>query len=523
MSNTVSPSTEDWRFTDRYYADICLSLATAFSGACAVVSTWAAANGFADKMGEIRCRTKASKPVIPGSADLPANSPIWSDVLQLYNRRWFSRLWVIQEIALAQRATVIWGDHEMAWEWIGLAASIIRTNWNKITPERIENSSEEGPSPRLVPPGVMNAYFMYRISPRRFGCTSTHDKVFGLLGLTTTDGANKLITPDYRKPISTLYRDIATAMIHHTGSLDLLSHARLDTHLYSDRTFGPDRDLPSWVPTWDTIRQQTLTPLERDHCTGSFQAGLAGGRGVQLGNNNSPGPDRLVVRGKLLEHIRGARRCFYDYEYDAQHARFIRMRSRLDGINPGDIESDTAEGKLLEGILSGFGKSELEEPAMTLTAGKTWYGTPVTERRKCLADFATALLNGRLWHTLRWSAFGVGESGSRLEDEGHRPAGDVGAPWGGGGGGVTLDELKALARGGNEHVFMDAVSSTFGPIDTEPGDKLCIIYGTRVPFVVRWDEARLGFRLVGECYVDDYMHGEAVEDGRYEETWVELD
>ena len=50
-------------------------------------------------------------------------------LLPLYECRWFHRLWVLQEVALARSATVLYGQHKISWEYIGIAASILRTNY----------------------------------------------------------------------------------------------------------------------------------------------------------------------------------------------------------------------------------------------------------------------------------------------------------------------------------------------------------------------------------------------------------
>jgi hypothetical protein len=60
---------------------------------------------------------------------------------------------VIQEVALAGSASVLWGKGEIQWRWIGLAAAVIRTNDYQI-------------HARHTLAGMYNAYFMYRLSTR---------------------------------------------------------------------------------------------------------------------------------------------------------------------------------------------------------------------------------------------------------------------------------------------------------------------------------------------------------------------
>jgi hypothetical protein len=47
---------------------------------------------------------------------------------------------------------------------------------------------------------------------------------------------------------------------------------------------------------------------------------------------------------------------------------------------------------------------------------------------------------------------------------------------------------------------------------TEPDDKICILSGGSVPFILRQEEGR--WISVGECYIHGIMAGEAVDDFR---------
>ena len=533
----------------------------AFAGVCSVVSTWAAATEHTVLDERPQYRVQESAKDFSGDGPLSAESKIWLKVLELYKRRWFFRLWVVQEIALARRATVIWGGCEISWQWIGLAAAIIRTNWNRIVPgwsamfgDNYKPDPDE--SRRLVPVGVMNAYFMYRISSfqnyfnplrfsfcelltltRQFKCEDERDKIFGLLGLTTTDGVNSSIIPNYTQPLADVYRDIASAMIRSTKSLAFLPHVHhRDIHdRYSFIGFSSDARktgpaLPSWIPKWDVIGPQTLTPLDAHP---DFAAGLP--KPAQFRDADETGdPDRLVVRGVVLE--------------DVKYTDWISFRS----FEPR-YYYDKGEG--LEQLLARHGhtRSGLAKLAMTLAAGKSWYGMPVADRAGMLADFADCLVTDKLWWALKPDAFGSTKPdkdeddkdeeeeeeegiGKENKSEDQRiPNDNTSLPLAEGV--ITMHELKAISRVGNGNLFLDAVATAcvgrhlfytvsamrgVGPWDTQSGDKVCVIHGTPVPFIIRRCEEKQGYTLVGECYIDDIMHGEAVDDRRYEETWIEL-
>ena len=78
----------------------------------------------------------------------PEDFESWWAVSQLFDLHWFWRLWVIQEVALSSSALIMWGDSEISWKWIGLAAALIRTNHYQFLQ-------------RFHAAGVYNAYLMY--------------------------------------------------------------------------------------------------------------------------------------------------------------------------------------------------------------------------------------------------------------------------------------------------------------------------------------------------------------------------
>jgi len=540
------------------------SSSKAFAGVCAVVSTWAAAREHAGLVRRPKYRNLRSGEVHSDSALMTTDSEAWSDVLDLYTCKWFSRLWVVQEIALARHATVIWGEFEISWQWIGLAAAIIRTNWNRILSTtsrhmgRVSLGVRQPPTARLVPSGVMNAYFMYRIShsqtyssplqfsfcelltlTRQFECMDKHDKVFGLLGLPTTDGINSSIIPDYTESLSVLYHEIASAMLLSDKPLDFLSHVNHDNRWRSPE----EPEIPSWVPRWDVIGPQTLTPLDHDNSGHVFTAGLE--KAAEFWHRSiedSLPPTRLVVRGVVLESVRGT-------TYMASLRWFTSDQSTAEEERQREID------------LERYTKRDLEQLAMTLVAGKSWYGTPITDRTGNLADFADALVKNRLWDALKPSAFNLeGAYGPRWYDNSHfeeqyiemrqystaRGKGKTPARKLAGietakplteDGLIKAENLRSLSRGGNSNVFLDAVATAcigrslfctsslkrgVGPESMKPGDQVCIIYGTRVPFIIRPCEEKEGYKFVGECYIDEYMNEEAIRDGGYEEIWIEL-
>lgn len=62
-----------------------------------------------------------------------------------------------------------------------------------------------------------------------------------------------------------------------------------------------------------------------------------------------------------------------------------------------------------------------------------------------------------------------------------------------------------------------------GPETTQPGDRICVLFGSVTPFILR--AVGEHFQLVGECFSSGLMHGEAIvamEIGRVEKRTFEL-
>ena len=293
----------------------------ACSGVCAVVHLWAKWKGLkgvdARFLAPDPFHDEAERRGQGPSHDLVASSPIWYEIFLLYRSRWFSRLWVVQEALLAQSTTVVWGHCFTSWELIGLAASIIRTNFNRLD---LNFSSQ-----RAVPTGVLNAYFMYRISAsqqysqplqyslhqllsltRQFNCLDPRDRIYGLLGVATTDDLTKNIVPDYKKSAAQLYVYITRQIIAASKSLNVLSSVQRDSRngsmrsFYNPRATNFDHDAPSWAPQWHFVISRSLAPL-----TPEVEFNASGRRPMQLQEHaQGEANNVLTVRGIVIGEAR---------------------------------------------------------------------------------------------------------------------------------------------------------------------------------------------------------------------------
>lgn len=103
----------------------------------------------------------------------------------------------------------------------------------------------------------------------------------------------------------------------------------------------------------------------------------------------------------------------------------------------------------------------------------------------------------------------------------------------------VLEDLRSVADQGDGNRFFSVARLAcrtqicfrlsngmlgMGPASIDPGDSVVVLFGSRVPFILRRDEN--GYRLISDCYVHGIMDGEAYhnfENGKLrEETFIIL-
>ncbi|RYP46356.1 hypothetical protein DL768_007419 [Monosporascus sp. mg162] len=484
----------------------------AFSGVCDVVNAWRERAGHTDLVspatfslgtGAMDDQTASERDV------LSAKSLAWHSILALYEQSWFSRTWVVQEAALAQDALVVWGGCNISWEWVGLAAAIIRTNFGRLSAGiREDFNCRRRIGKRRVPEGVVNAYFIYRMSrsqrlytplqfsfhhllqlTRHFHCQDDRDRIFGLLGLPTSDGASEGIIADYTKPVGEVYFQVACHILDCTGSIALLSSARFVSNCY--RTSG---EAPSWVPFWSEDAPSSLSPLQRHP---SFAA--SAGRPLQRCNNGDP--RRLILGGIIVDEVLNGGSSYSD-----------SFREDKKNMDWGMLKREGIKECLKTHPIC---PDRLETIALAMTGGKNWYGLPVEDVSAHLSDYAKCLIRGFLLWTLIGSAIRPlpktdVKRASGLVERG--PFSDV-----------SYKELEDISRAGVAERFLDAAAAAhsfrgmfttrsgkvgIGSNDVRMGDSVFVAYGADVPFIIRKGDD--GYLFIGECYVRDFMGGEAV-------------
>lgn len=173
----------------------------------------------------------------------------------LYRRPWWTRVWVVQEVSLANQsqARVTCGRKTLRWVDFLIAAYAIEECWVEVNtilwekfPDEPLDSFSNGirlAQCRRVrddqPP-----FTLLELLHQHRDCVATdaRDCVYGLLGM-SGDGHQMGIEPDYNLSPQMIYSDLVIKCVNSTGSLDILCACRSPRNL---------DDLPSWVPDWST-------------------------------------------------------------------------------------------------------------------------------------------------------------------------------------------------------------------------------------------------------------------------------
>ncbi|RKK69359.1 hypothetical protein BFJ69_g12783 [Fusarium oxysporum] len=168
-----------------------------------------------------------------GIGDTGSGSEITDDPEILSGNPYFSRIWVVQEIASAKQALVLYDRKAMHWDFFhGNLQRLSSKRWmrNFGSPRQIEGA---------------NGFLTLLEDTRDCNASDPRDKIFALLGLW-----KKPVEPDYTLSPQDVFIGLASSLVTDRSQevagrlLDMASHGR--------SMLG----LPSWVPDWSEKSQR---------------------------------------------------------------------------------------------------------------------------------------------------------------------------------------------------------------------------------------------------------------------------
>ncbi|KAF9891666.1 hypothetical protein FE257_003678 [Aspergillus nanangensis] len=168
-------------------------------------------------------------------------------IASLLRRRYFSRVWILQEVALAQEALVLCGEHEIPWESLrGMVDSFPRMKSTSL-PQAMALFDESHPLPKALEFGARvyrGASHLLNLLDLTRGCQSTdpRDKVFAVFGMINCAESLGYIA-DYTKDVEQTYSRIALFLAEAAGLVPILARAVCRRNIQT---------LPLWVTDWSS-------------------------------------------------------------------------------------------------------------------------------------------------------------------------------------------------------------------------------------------------------------------------------
>ncbi|KAM7214714.1 Heterokaryon incompatibility protein (HET) domain containing protein [Rhypophila decipiens] len=248
---------------------------------------------------------------------------------------YFSRMWVLQEIALAQSVTLVAGHQTLPWETFEkamLVRALYATQDRRLRSvmfRHLDHGALKLVELRMAVVGGRQDRSILTLMNQFRGhkATEAADKVYAILDLTDTDKDDIGLRVDYSLPTAALYTDLAKGILlkASAGGLDLLSVPRVNSKLV--------REMPSWVPDWSHDAEGGARPLAATvtrYGSGSF---CASGKLVQgqkpVCNFIGSAGHQLLLRGYVVDRI----------ECMSTHA-FTDVEWKLEPVSTKDVNYD---------------------------------------------------------------------------------------------------------------------------------------------------------------------------------------
>ncbi|KAJ2893547.1 heterokaryon incompatibility [Zalerion maritima] len=197
--------------------------------------------------------------------------------IKLFQRTYWSRAWIIQELVLAKKAIVRCGEHEADFGVFANASHHLATGtWGEVFNHRRHQLRRQVPQSvagahiaelYCIPAALKatkdclgtehwtNILLYSLIRSRNFESTLPEDKIYSLLGLiegSVNVGAMPLLRPNYANPDAAAKAYLNLALLLLRESYDLLVLTCVE-----GQSFQPLRattSIPSWVPDWSCRR-----------------------------------------------------------------------------------------------------------------------------------------------------------------------------------------------------------------------------------------------------------------------------
>ena len=418
------------------------------------------------------------------------NSPAWMALAKIIRRPWFTRVWIVQEIVMGRKVDLYCGKSSIPWrELANVVTNMLRPSLSGLlwipgtgTPSGVTQVVFMNRYREKVQQGILPHIETLLIAMLQSKATDARDKIWALLGIAETDDDIALI-PNYERPEKEVFLATAKHLITKPPtSLESLSFAGASMSRAG---------CPSWVPAW--TGQPNLTPF--GFIAGAARYAVAGQTKPVV--SQSADPKILSIRGKSVDTVMaiGSTCLAFKPTPDMSDEDFNNT------FSTGELGWVEDASSLIRGESGRYptGGSYYEAFWRTMVANVLLDGgrRPIPASKKHAAYFES-------WK----QSLQLLKHGSQLTEP--RMAHEAG----------VFAASKKQATSGRRFSLTSRGYLGLVPTETATEDVICILLGSKVPFVLSPKQSDISgttvYSLIGDCYVHGIMTGEAMGDANLE-------
>ncbi|KAJ4345568.1 uncharacterized protein N0V89_011701 [Didymosphaeria variabile] len=396
---------------------------------------------------------------------------------RFWSRRWFRRSWVVQELLLSRAVIFLAGSYTFTMQDLSdlqtlppnMALPPVMSDEDKDNTKAYDTLMSLKRFPFTDRQPLRFLKFMAQVASE-FETTELVDRLCAFLGM--LEGTS--FRPDYTRTISYNFTAFVVSVAQTYGSIDFLSlwSANIDAKIEST----PDelKGFASWVPSWTWLPLMAPFRLVAGTTRAFFSNvkwdAAAGRKHAHQQNEDAVETERLHVRGEIIDRVARISSAKIDrYFGDADDAY-------LEGI-AAQIKSDLPD--------SGFGVWTRVDLVRFLNIISANGATPKESAEEVLG------LKKKEWSTGLVDNLGYNESlSSRL----------------------SIGRGRRFATTERGRMGLVPFIGTRAQSGEEKGSAIAVLHGCIVPVVLESvSEERDEWTVIGDCYLEGCMHGEAVE------------
>ncbi|ROW04628.1 hypothetical protein VPNG_07397 [Cytospora leucostoma] len=456
----------------------------------------------------------------------------WKSLERLLSLPWWRRVWTLQEFVLARHLRFYCGTKSicrpefrrgmMAVELCSpldkhIESRVWHTAWNRRRLMQWYEDDQRKENMSLV--SLMAFCGDYQ-------ATDPRDRIWALYGLLREEDRQMMGYPTYGSDVKSLYTSLVKACVDTYGSLDIIC--------YAQPFRGHDPDWPSWVPDWrvnvQPLRVSLMVSQSANETLANFRP--RGGRNKPEKHVVKPVilfkaaggqppipqawdiPSHLTCRGYVIDYIDGLGGLGRS---DA--AQIVETTSPVNTITASPQHIRELRDSLARTLVLNRRDQYLDRPAPVQRYNSELLQVAAACRDKEAGKGPAPPWVVHWWRnngdlrirgsTIREICHSEGCDSSVLETEKsmfRNPKGFFPRMRG-----VTMGDLRRLMVTDEGHVGM-------APVRARKGDVVCVLFGCSVPVALREREGRGAdgrvYELIGECYLDGFMDGEALGMGK---------